>query len=382
MKNHGWLAMQALFSLLLLLSLGPQASAQFTTKDGPSPTIGEIYPFYRGVRALGMGGAAVATVNDETSLFLNPAGLGKLRGPILTIADPELESTGDSYSVYSNYTGSKDFRGDPQQLLGMMSDPQNNTKHFHTRGQVFPSFVTTNFGFGAFYKETLDAEMEQNVANPSYMRTHFQKDFGAIMGFCLRLFDGRIKIGASVKAVNRAEVDQDIAASSTGLTWQNLMTEGGGVGMDAGAVLTAPWYFLPTLAATVSDVGDTKFTTWDGYFYKTGIHPQPQRQVVNAAFAIFPIHGNRFRSSWTVEYRDVANIEKLDTWRRVHAGVEFDLGDILFLRGGLNQRYYTAGIEVSMGNFQFQAATYGEEIGTPTLNREDRRYVGKLGFRF
>ena len=35
--------------------------------------------FYEGVRGRGMGGAQIATVNDETALLVNPAGLGKLR---------------------------------------------------------------------------------------------------------------------------------------------------------------------------------------------------------------------------------------------------------------------------------------------------------------
>jgi hypothetical protein len=39
----------------------------------------ERYEFYNGIRGLGMGGAQVAVVNDETSLMINPAGLGKLR---------------------------------------------------------------------------------------------------------------------------------------------------------------------------------------------------------------------------------------------------------------------------------------------------------------
>ena len=49
----------------------------------------EIYERYNGVRPLGMGGAYVTTVNDETAIYSNPAGQGKVRDLFLTLIDPE-----------------------------------------------------------------------------------------------------------------------------------------------------------------------------------------------------------------------------------------------------------------------------------------------------
>ena len=67
-----------------------------------------------------------------------------------------------------------------------------------------------------------------------------------------------------------------------------------------------------------------------------------------------------------------------DPTRRYHAGYEFNLYDIVFLRMGYNQKYWTAGLELSSEKIQFQFATYGEDVPTG----EDRRYVGKLAIRF
>ena len=50
----------------------------------------EIRENYNGVRSLGMGGASIAVVNDETALLLNPAALGKL-------SDPEIETLTDVF---------------------------------------------------------------------------------------------------------------------------------------------------------------------------------------------------------------------------------------------------------------------------------------------
>jgi hypothetical protein len=58
------------------------------------------------------------------------------------------------------------------------------------------------------------------------------------------------------------------------------------------------------------------------------------------------------------------------------------MSDFFFLRAGMNQRYWTGGFEISTQRFQIQGATYGEEIGTVTVPREDRRYIGKFAIRF
>lgn len=369
-KAQGWLF------LIIILLLGANALAQTTARTRPT------YPFYRGIRQLGMGGAAVATVNDETALFLNPAGLGRIRGPIITLADPEIESSMDTVAVYRSPAATGKSLTDPQQLLDVMSDTENKTRHVHGKAQVFPSIVTTNFGFGVFGNYNLDAEMEQNTATPTYLSMDYRNDIGATLGYCLRLFDGRIKIGVAGKVVNRAEIARDIPTGSTGLTMQSLMAEGTGVGSDAGIMMTAPWAWLPTVGVAAHDMGNTNFNLGSGFLYKTGVVPNPQKQSVDAGISISPIHGNRFRSTWTAEYTNVQSPDTVKPVRRIHAGVEFNVADILFLRGGYNGGYYTGGLELSVNTIQFQVATYGEEVGTATVPKEDRRYTLKLAIRF
>ena len=70
--------------------------------------------------------------------------------------------------------------------------------------------------------------------------------------------------------------------------------------------------------------------------------------------------------------------EDEDFGKRLHVGVEFQLPMILSLRAGLNQGYYTLGATVDVWVFQFDFATYGEEVGTYAGQREDRRYVGQI----
>jgi hypothetical protein len=336
----------------------------------------EIYPFFRGVRQMGMGGAAVATVNDETALFLNPAGLGKVRGPYIVIANPEIEG---NYDTINGAVGNNQYSSllTLQPFMDNIAK-RNPDKHLHMKLQLLPAFITTNFAVGAHVKYSLDAEY---FAATDVMHMDYVNDYAAAIGYCFRLLEGRLKIGVSGKLVNRVSVSQDIPGTSTNVTLNTLAAEGTGAGWDAGVLLTAPWKFLPTLAVVAHDIGKTHFNLGNGYFYKTGVKPEPQAQSVDAAFAIFPIHGNHTRSTWTVEYRDIQNPEAQDVFRRIHAGVEFNFGDTFFFRAGMNQRYYTAGLELVLGRQQIQLTTYGEEIGTPTRFREDRRFIFEYAFR-
>jgi hypothetical protein len=79
----------------------------------------------------------------------------------------------------------------------------------------------------------------------------------------------------------------------------------------------------------------------------------------------------------------VTNVRQATTTNRnIHGGLEFNFHDFFFLRAGMNQGFYTAGIELASTKFQLQAATYGEDIGTDTAPREDRRFIGKFSIRF
>lgn len=339
---------------------------------------GERFEFYNGVRSLGMGGAGVAVVNDETALLVNPAGLGKLRDYFITVADPEIEGNGNTASI----AGSALMDSfDPQVILDTLNDPGNLEKHYHSKLQVFPSIVVPNFGFGLYGRYAMDAEVD--ATNTNYTLNYFN-DYALVFGFNFRLWDGMIKIGATARATNRVEIQRtDIPANSLGLSVSGLASEGVGVGADVGIMLAAPIVWLPTIAAVWRDAGDTSYNLKDGMFTGSVTVPAHTPGTVDAAFALFPILGKKTRMTFTGEYRDVMNVlEEEDSAKKIHGGIEFNFSDAVFVRAGYNQRYWTAGLEFQMLNYQLQAATYGEEIGTVDTNKEDRRYVFKFAFRF
>ncbi len=339
---------------------------------------GERYEFYNGIRQMGMGGAAIAVVNDETSLMLNPAGLGKLRDYIFTIADPEIDAGQDIEKI----AGTDVLNTlKPQEVLDMLNDGKQDL-HLHSRFQIMPSFVVPNFGVGVFTRQSMDAEVVS--ADDVYNIDYFNDD-AIVLGFNFRLWEGRIKLGFNTRIINRAEIHASLPTTSTGLTDNDLADAGVGIASDIGLIVTAPWDWLPTVAAVLRDTGSTTYNLREGLFIKTPEDRRPARteQTLDVAVALFPIGGRRTRWTWTAEYRDVLTTgEEDDQMRRVHTGLELNVADALFLRAGMNQRYWTGGLEFAMNNFQLQLASYGEEIGTAALTREDRRYNMKFSYRF
>ena len=327
-----------------------------------------------------MGGAAIAVVNDETALLLNPAGLGKLRSSITTIFDPEIHGNANISKNYNAVLGRDPMN--PQALLDWANSARG--EHFHGKLQVFPSYVTTNFGIGLLGKYSYDGEVDSTGTT---YRMDYTNDFALAMGYNLRLFDGIVKIGTSLRLVNRIEVAEDIAATTTNLSWSQIQREGVGAAADVGLIVTAPYAWLPSIAAVWRDAGNTSFSVSQGLFRATRLRPRDVEQTIDAAFSVSPIIGGRTRIQITGEYRDVKTAsQETDHMRRTHAGLEINIRDALFLRGGMNQRYWTAGLELAISQFQLQAASYGEEIGTSTASstttREDRRYVVKFAVRF
>lgn len=335
----------------------------------------EVREFYIGARGLGMGGTqGIAVVNDETSLLVNPAGLGKLRDWYGTILDPEVEVGSRFYDTYRKKALTPFDLDSVKNALNVDRDT-----HYHAKAMVFPSFVVRNFGIGIYGRYVLDAKMD---TAGTQLTTFYQDDLALVMGFNFRLFDGRLKIGANGRLISRIEVDGVLNPAQT-LDLSTVGSEGAGVATDVGMILTAPWAWLPTISAVVRDLNGTKFTMGSGLRKNTATRPAEVEQDVDVAIALFPIHGNHTRSSFTVEYQKIkAAAADSNKTKYTHLGYELNVYDLLFLRAGMNGRYWTTGLELSSEHTQVQLAYYGEEIGTAQSPEEEKRLVFKFAFRF
>jgi hypothetical protein len=357
----------------LVLALTTAVTVGFSV----SARAAEIEEYYTGVRQLGMGGAYAAVVNDETAVLVNPAGLGKVRDTTFTIIDPEITASSNNTDVTRLQNFTKLF--EIQELLEALK--QHPGLHWNAKVQVFPSIISSNFGAGLHGKYSYNAEVDE--AGNTF-RLDYVNDITGALGYSVPLFGGIIKIGASARAVDRTEIHKDLPTSSTGLTVSNQGSEGLGVAADVGVILTAPIQYLPSIAIVGHDLGNTSYTLTDGIFHSTQNRPTTTPQTVDVGVAIFPIVGNQTRMTFTADYHDVlkAYEDETDSMKRIHVGAEINLQDFCFLRAGMNQRYWTGGIELATERFQLQFASYGEDIGTSSKPREDRRWSSKFVFRF
>jgi hypothetical protein len=203
------------------------------------------------------------------------------------------------------------------------------------------------------------------------------------------LWGGRIKIGFTGKLISRIEMNEiDLstaqATDAGSLTTDGFLKEGVGAGADVGVLLTAPWDWLPAIGGVLRDVGGTPFDKATGVRGNPSAdRPTPLTQDLDVGISVSPIVNNSIRSVWTVEYRNVLTAaDETDKAKLIHLGAEYNFGDVFFFRAGYNQRYWTAGFELASERFQFQAASYGEEVGDDTTPVEDRRYVIKFALRF
>lgn len=336
----------------------------------------EVRQYYNGARSWGMGGAGIAVVNDETSLLINPSGLGKLRDIYGTVFDPELEGASNWSELYRATPFSNPV--DPDKVADTVI--RNPGNHFHAKAQFFPSFVAKNFGVGILARRVLDARTDSAGTN---FTQFYQDDLALLLGFNFKLFDGRVKLGATGKVISRIEMNNTIPVSTGTFGLNANGAEGVGVGFDVGLTLSAPWAWLPTITAVARDVGGTKFDASSGVRMTTATRPATVAQDMDVAVALFPIHSNKSRSSFTLEAQKLQAMQaSSDKIKYAHMGYEYNYADLLFLRAGMNQRYWTAGFEIASERFQLQYSYYGVDIGPDGAPEEDRRWVWKIAYRF
>lgn len=334
------------------------------------------FEFFRGVRQMGMGGASIAVVNDETALLSNPTGLGRLRDTITTVFDPEVtSSTGDLRPLYGTMgLGALN----PETHYNKLDSTQGRPNAF--KSQFFPSIVMPNFGIGLLGKHEVLAT--RNLDGTYEYR--YQNDYSLNLGYNFSFWGGRIKFAFVSRFINRVEYDGVLDPAVDSLDLASFAHEGQAVSVDMGLTLAAPWVMIPTLTFLVRDSGGTSFSFGSGFFgYSQNGNPVFVSQSVDMAFALFPIFSNESRGAFTVEYRGIDNMQNVENHMdRLRIGTEVNMWDAFFFRAGYYNNTWTAGFEHSNDLIQWQLASYSERVPVGITTQNDRRAVVKFAVRF
>lgn len=355
------------FIALTLLSLPLWAQTTTPTIDLDDAVFPELAT---SARALAMGNAYIAKVDDSASAFYNPAGLGTVRYGHLHLSNLHLESNkdwvslgagGKVTSVFSKFTKGFSVDGLRQLLKDNPGSATYNDFHFT------PNFTMRFLSFGYLISKKTRAKYDGTSASPNFEYAN-RLDHGPYAALNLSLFGGVFKIGATATLLNRNE---EIKSQSIDTAVEEDPNKGVMLMATAGARLTMPMAWLPTIAATVHNAGEQTFT-------KTGGPEAPDtiKQNVVLGFSITPQIGKSMRLHLEIDYKDALDSYGVDTARRIQAGMELDIARKFFLRAGMADGWGSGGIGLRTPKLEVDLTTYARDLDpTGYRKNEDRRFV-------
>jgi hypothetical protein len=282
---------------VVLLVLGPRAMAA----TGVAKYAGEFISLGVGGRALGLGGAYVALANDVTAGYWNPAGLGRIMYPQMTLMHDERFGSlvNYDYGAVALPLGAQASLGVSLVRLGIDDIPDTRNAGVDINGNL-----------------TYDPAQFSRV-DPNRV-TYFNAADWALYVTYAQSTAENFSYGANVKLIRRELGDH----SATG------------IGFDVG-VWYAPFDNL-LLGANVQDV-TTTFVAWD-----TGTNEliSPTMKV-GSAYLIEAL-GGRFAPAVDFDIRfenrqsaSMAHVGPVSI--DLHTGLEYQFKDLVALRVGYNE---------------------------------------------
>jgi len=331
------------------------------------------YPYiYKGFRPMGMGGAFVAVSNDANALYYNPAGLADIENMRVSIFSFELE-VGDKTTDLIKDALDTDF-GEPQESADFVRDHMGDSAHLGLA--IVPSYSMPRFAVGILGTGRMDME----VRDRQYPKLDVGviSDIGAGIGYAHPFLDNKLLVGGSLKYIHRQSLVQEYTiadlSDDLGDTIEDDLDEGNGILLDLGVI-----YKLGKFDFATPRVGISANNLIGG---KLGDAADATEHVDIGFAADKEIAG--FTTTFALDYVDIFDQfdQDNDLGKRLRVGAECKFFDFLFVRTGLYQGYFTAGLNLEGRIARLDLLTYAEEIGAYSGQRADRRYAGRFVFGF
>ena len=329
-------------------------------------------------RALAMGNAFIAKVDDASSAFYNPAGLGTVRHAHLHISNFHLElnkgwmditGKGNLADNFGNFIDGFSLEGQRKLLL------ENRNKTTHTRFALMPNFTTRYLTIGYLVSKKTKARLDSKYADDfEYAQ---RTDHGPYVGANISFLGGVFKVGLSAILLNRKEIkgvqDESISADFA----DGAYKKGSALIGTVGAKLTFPVALLPTFAVVLRNAASQDFSG------SGAGAPDKIRQTIDLGFSITPQVGNVVRTHFELNWKDFTDKYGVSANRRLMLGMEVDVARTFFFRLGYGDGFGSFGIGVRSRRLEFDMTSYAVDNAPAGLRgQEDRRFAMTISSGF
>lgn len=338
----------------------------------------------RNLRALGMGGAAVAIPAEDNILFFNPALLRALKYNRFNLVDLSLrlnQGVLDQLSFYRNHQDQFDN-------FDSLSEAEKNALYaealaeaqklgiFTVEGPLPVHFLTPRFGAGAFSAGNVSYEIFEGATGLPLVDMRFRGDLQAMAAYAHTLAmgprgsAGDLHLGVTAKYLRRYITRKTKTLSGFSSGEELHVYRGNSFGLDLGAfyVLNRHWQF----GGAIYDVIATKFQ-WN-LAGATPDNPAPPDKI-NPSLRV----GTAFRpgvrlGKWFYNVAFGLDVDQpfdgnITFFKKIYTGVEANFTPVFSVRGGFAQGYPTLGLGMRLYLIRADYAFYGEELG---------KYAGQL----
>lgn len=345
-------------------------------------------------RLLGMGGSGLAGTGDFDSAMVNPAGLADNKTWRLEVLPLLVEMPLDLglVSSFQDYKDTADRAGaTPAEKKAayqtFLSDVAREA--LGTRINIYPNFTKGSFHFGVLADFNVNPRLRAGglASNQVVELGGSSGTAGVIVGYGKNFLGDQLQVGITAKPLYRVAITpnqtQTLYDIVKGMNPNGNISDeifgtskgdskAAGLGFDLGMKYNIPYLEVikPSIGLTYQDIGDTRFFTGD---------PQPENipQSVSAGLAIHP----SFRFVTTTiafDYRDINR--PVDPLNKLHFGFETKFWNLLAVRAGLAQMYWTAGLNVNLWIINFDAYIAAHEAGRYAHIQEQRTIGFKISF--
>jgi hypothetical protein len=337
---------------------------------------------YRGTRTLGMGGAFTAVSDDVNALFYNPAGLNRIKPGegTITALNPRVEANTSAISIVSK------LKGSTKDILTNLSPYVGKNMHFGVSAGGIPSLARHNFAMALLLPEFKNnTTLRRTVAVQAI--EDIVVDSGLMVGYSHGFLNDRLSVGADLKFLVRGAGSVTLNAvdlyTKKALNFKDIGGYGFGIDGDIGGMYTfnKVLFFVPTVGLTINNIGATKFPTRFDSSNSVGNLPEKFRLRRSVGLGSkFELPSYSLIKKWIFAL-DINQIGlEGSMFKKMHLGTEALFFDFLWLRGGINQGYFTFGLGLNLRIFKLDFYTYGEELGDSAGTKGDRRIGLQLAF--